>query len=79
MVKFLGFGTEPKKKKQVGRERIDMTVNQGKLRDLYRGFNTLFNKGYEDVEAEYTKIAMIVPSSSRDETYAWLGQRSAKK
>ncbi len=51
-----------------------MTVNQGKLRDLYRGFNTLFNKGYEDVEAEYTKIAMIVPSSSRDETYAWLGQ-----
>lgn len=51
-----------------------MVINQVALREIYSGFNTLFNKGFENVEAQYDQVAMIVPSSSRDETYAWLGQ-----
>lgn len=51
-----------------------MIVNQKNLTGLYMGFQTLFQKGMEHVESQYDKIAMIVPSSNRDETYAWLGQ-----
>ena len=51
-----------------------MVINQSNLRGIFSGFNALFNKGFESMEAQYTKVAMIVPSSSRDETYGWLGQ-----
>lgn len=51
-----------------------MVINQSSLRGIFSGFNALFNKGFESMEAQYTKVAMIVPSSSGDETYGWLGQ-----
>lgn len=51
-----------------------MVINQAALREIYSGFNTIFNKGFEGAEPQYPKVAMTVPSSSRDENYKWLGQ-----
>jgi phage major head subunit gpT-like protein len=49
-------------------------INQQNLGDVYTGFKAAFNKGFGGVEPSYRKIAMIVPSTTRDETYGWLGQ-----
>ncbi len=51
-----------------------MVINPSNLRGIFSGFNALFNKGFESAVAQYTKVSMIVPSSSSDETYGWLGQ-----
>lgn len=50
-----------------------MIVNQQALRDVYQSFNTVFNKAFSEVEVNYPKVAMEVPSETRSETYAWLG------
>lgn len=51
-----------------------MVINSHCLNGISNGFNTLFNKGLENVKPKYTEISMIVPSASRSETYLWLGQ-----
>ena len=51
-----------------------MIINQLALRGLFVNFNTIFNKAFEEITVNWDKIAMEVPSVSRDETYAWLGQ-----
>lgn len=50
-----------------------MIVNTQNLRGIYVGFNTLFNKAFEEVEPLYTKVATVTPSTTESETYAWLG------
>ncbi|WP_455581130.1 Mu-like prophage major head subunit gpT family protein [Dysosmobacter sp.] len=50
-----------------------MIINQASIREAFSAFNTVFNKAFSETEAQYTKIAMEVPSDTRDETYAWLG------
>ena len=50
-----------------------MIVNSQNLRGIYVGFNTLFNKALTTVEPLYKQIATVVPSTTREETYAWLG------
>jgi len=50
-----------------------MIINQGTLRDAFSSFNTLFNKAFNELENNYPRVAMEVPSETRDETYAWLG------
>lgn len=51
-----------------------MVINQLALRGLFSNFNAIFNKAFEETTVNWDKIAMEVPSVSRDETYAWLGQ-----
>ena len=51
-----------------------MVINQQNLSGIYSSFNTLFNKGFENMHPQYERVCMTVPSASRDETYAWLGQ-----
>ena len=51
-----------------------MVINQQNLDSLYRGYSTAFNKAFNDAETNYSKIAMTVPSSTRETTYAWMGQ-----
>lgn len=51
-----------------------MVINQANLRSLFMGYNTTFNKAFEESPVLYPRISMTIPSSSRDETYAWLGQ-----
>jgi len=50
-----------------------MIVNQQSLRGIYVGFNTLFNKAFEEVAPLYTEVATVTPSTTDSETYAWLG------
>lgn len=50
-----------------------MIINQASIREAFSAFNTVFSKAFSETEAQYTKIAMEVPSDTRDETYAWLG------
>ena len=38
-----------------------------------RGFKTSFQKGFAGVAAMYASVATIVPSTSSEETYGWLG------
>jgi phage major head subunit gpT-like protein len=50
-----------------------MIINQSSLQAVYKGFRTIFNEAFQNVKPLYTKVAMVVPSSVREETYAWLG------
>lgn len=50
-----------------------MIINPQTLRGIYMGFNTLFNKAFEGVTPMYTEVAMVTPSTTDAETYAWLG------
>jgi phage major head subunit gpT-like protein len=54
-----------------------MEINQTNLDALFVGFNQAFQKGFTKPPTFYEKICMIVESSSRRETYPWMG-RSTK-
>jgi len=51
-----------------------MLINQSNIQNLFKGFNTSFNKGIEGAASYYKDIAMRTPSSTGEENYAWLGQ-----
>lgn len=51
-----------------------MLINSGNLDALFKGFDTSFNKGLGEAPSQLGRFAMTVPSSARDNTYAWLGQ-----
>lgn len=50
-----------------------MIINTPNLRGIYQGFNTLFNKAFEESTPLYEKVATVTPSTTSEETYAWLG------
>ena len=50
-----------------------MIINNGTIREAFQSFNTVFNKAFQEMEAQYPRVAMEVPSETRDESYAWLG------
>jgi phage major head subunit gpT-like protein len=50
-----------------------MIINAASLGALFTGFKTIFNQAFEGARSDYQKIAMTVPSSTAQETYAWLG------
>lgn len=50
-----------------------MIINSSNLHGIYVGFNTIFNKAFTESEPQYQKIATITPSTTSEETYAWLG------
>ena len=50
-----------------------MVINQASLQAIYRSFGTIFQEAFSSVESMYGKVSMIVPSTVRETTYAWLG------
>jgi len=50
-----------------------MVINDSSLQAVYKGFKTVFNEAFGAVKSMYTRVAMVVPSSVREEIYAWLG------
>lgn len=50
-----------------------MIVNSQAMRGIYIGFNTLFNKAFDETKPLYERVATISPSTTDSETYAWLG------
>lgn len=51
-----------------------MIINSETLDLAFRGFKTVYTDAFEAAPAFKDRIAMTVPSTSRDETYGWLGQ-----
>lgn len=51
-----------------------MDVTNANLSILYQGFNGAFQRGHGQHESQYQRVATVVPSSTREEKYAWLGK-----
>jgi phage major head subunit gpT-like protein len=51
-----------------------MLINRTTLNSLYTGFSTAFQNGFNGVEAQYGRVAQVVPSATRSNEYGWLGQ-----
>ncbi|WP_323005434.1 Mu-like prophage major head subunit gpT family protein [Pseudorhodobacter sp.] len=51
-----------------------MIINGQTLNLAFKGFQTIYNEAQLAAESHASKVAMMVPSSSRDESYGWLGQ-----
>ncbi|WIW70615.1 Mu-like prophage major head subunit gpT family protein [Anaerosinus gibii] len=50
-----------------------MLVSSNALAGIYTSFRVLFNKAFQGSQPKWQQIAMSVPSSAKEETYAWLG------
>lgn len=51
-----------------------MIINAGNLRALYVAFSAAFASGLGMAESNFTKIASVVPSTTRSNEYGWLGK-----
>lgn len=52
-----------------------MIVNQANLKDLQKAYNAAFKGGFAtEAAADWQAIATVVPSSTKANHYAWLGQ-----
>lgn len=51
-----------------------MLINAASLVALYRAFNTAFKKGFGGITPMWSKVATLVPSSTKTEDYGWLGK-----
>lgn len=56
-----------------------MIVNQASLHGLTVGYSTAFNKSFTDTQSNYQKVATVVPSSTGEQDYKWLGQIPSMK
>ncbi len=50
-----------------------MLINGNALDLVFKGFKTVYTDAFMNAPVHWDKIAMTVPSASRDETYGWLG------
>lgn len=50
-----------------------MLINKHNMEDVFRNFNAIFSKTFEETNIMYEKVAMEVPSVTSDENYSWLG------
>lgn len=44
------------------------------IRDLFTGWNGDFQDGLQDAPSQFERIATVVPSTTKSNTYGWLGQ-----
>lgn len=51
-----------------------MIITPATLTALLTGFNTQFQAAFDTAPSHYTKIAMVVNSTTKKETYGWLGK-----
>lgn len=56
-----------------------MIVTPASIKALMTSWRKDFQGGLEDAPSQYSKIAMVVNSSSRSNTYGWLGKFPAMK
>jgi len=50
-----------------------MLINKATLDALFAGFNVIYQKAFQAYKPEYERIAMVVPSTTASENYAFLG------
>jgi phage major head subunit gpT-like protein len=51
-----------------------MLVNAANLNDLRVGYKTNFQKGLGQATSDYLQIATVVPASTKEQKYGWLGK-----
>lgn len=51
-----------------------MLINSTSLNALRVGFSAAFKRGLDQAEPDYKKIATIVPSTTKENKYGWLGK-----
>jgi phage major head subunit gpT-like protein len=51
-----------------------MIINGANLAALRTGFSTLFKKGLGQTSSQYKKFATVVPSTTKEQKYGWLGK-----
>lgn len=51
-----------------------MEISSANLTTLFTGFDTIFQRGFEMAPSYYEKICSIVPSSTSQTLYPWLGR-----
>lgn len=51
-----------------------MIINSANLAAIRTGFNTSFRRGLGQATSQYAQIATIVPSSTKETRYGWLGK-----
>lgn len=56
-----------------------MIINQSNLHGLTTAYSAAFNKTLGETQTHYKEIATEVPSSTAENTYAWLGQMSGMR
>lgn len=53
-----------------------MLINTANLTMLRQAFNSLFTKGFQSVTPQWQRIATLVPSTTGEEKYGWLGKNT---
>ena len=48
-------------------------INQNTLAGIFRSFSAIFNQALSETPTEWMTVAMRVPSTSREQSYNWLG------
>src|SRR5574337_2054607 len=51
-----------------------MIINQQNLSALYTGYNAAFQNGFDGVAPHWDRLALSVPSTTKEEKYGWMGQ-----
>lgn len=51
-----------------------MVLNRQTYNTLNIGFSAAFQKGFEETPVQYEKIATVVSSSTKEQTYGWIGK-----
>lgn len=51
-----------------------MIINQANLHAMAVGYNTLFNMAFAETPSGHEEIATVVPSTTGEQSYNWLGQ-----
>lgn len=51
-----------------------MIINQASLRGLTTSYSAAFQKALDEAPTDYKELATVVPSSTAEQAYAWLGQ-----
>lgn len=51
-----------------------MIINSANLDAIRVGFSTAFERGLTQAETQYMRVATVVPSSTRENKYGWLGK-----
>lgn len=49
-----------------------MQISASSLKDLFSGYNVIFNKGFANAPTFWDKVAMKVTSTGSEENYSWL-------
>ncbi len=51
-----------------------MLINSTNMAGMYRGFKTVFQRGFDNAESQWQQVATRVPSTTLIEDYGWIGQ-----